>query len=381
MHFKPNSLIKVSAVLVVTAFLFTGCGKLEGNKSAKSVYKEVAQGDVSTEKVKKGDISAAVQSTGELMVAKSEGLYYNDISGTLKKVRVMLGDNVSEGQAIVDIDVRQIKEDIKTRELEIRLSELKNQQNDQAVINKKASIAKLEKEKEKAEKDYAKQATEANRSNLDRINSQIADAKNDLKTAQIYREMDEVKTKLAKNEYQKLRNSASNGTLVSPGRGRIVFLDSLYEGEQIDSSRVLARLARPSDMVFQIVTTQTKNLLGNFDASLVVNGKKYPVEIYKPKPGDQLQQNNEVKNKVYLSFKDSVPKIDFNEPVPASLEITKSRTLTIPRTSIRDELGKKVVDVLKKDSVETVEVVTGIENDDRVEILSGLSEGDEVLVK
>ncbi len=58
-----------------------------------------------------------------------------------------------------------------------------------------------------------------------------------------------------------------------------------------------------------------------------------------------------------------------------------SHVLTVPTSSIRERDGKKYVQ-LKKTTQETleVEVGVGIETDDRTEIVSGLTESDEVLV-
>lgn len=54
-------------------------------------------------------------------------------------------------------------------------------------------------------------------------------------------------------------------------------------------------------------------------------------------------------------------------------------TLTIPLSSLFTKFDKKYVQVRRGDTVRDQEVVVGIESDDRAEIISGLSESDEVV--
>jgi len=95
------------------------------------------------------------------------------------------------------------------------------------------------------------------------------------------------------------------------------------------------------------------------DASL----KAYPVEITIPNP------NNELKS-------DMVVTVTF----PQKLE-DKSASLVVSRQAVFEKGGKQYVYKLEGDVAKQVEVTTGEGTSDEIEIVSGLQEGDTVVVR
>ena len=55
--------------------------------------------------------------------------------------------------------------------------------------------------------------------------------------------------------------------------------------------------------------------------------------------------------------------------------------LTIPTDAILEEDGKNVVFVVNGDVLERREITTGMDQDDRIEVISGLSDGETVVVR
>jgi multidrug efflux pump subunit AcrA (membrane-fusion protein) len=53
----------------------------------------------------------------------------------------------------------------------------------------------------------------------------------------------------------------------------------------------------------------------------------------------------------------------------------------VPRTAVRSVDGRTVLFVLKDDHVERRAISTGLENGDRIEVLSGVSAGERVVVE
>ncbi len=58
---------------------------------------------------------------------------------------------------------------------------------------------------------------------------------------------------------------------------------------------------------------------------------------------------------------------------------SKSDVIIIPSAALADQGGISTVQVMKNGSPQTVEVVTGLKSDSQIEIVSGISEGDEVI--
>lgn len=59
----------------------------------------------------------------------------------------------------------------------------------------------------------------------------------------------------------------------------------------------------------------------------------------------------------------------------------KENVLTIPEEAVRSKDGIKIVQVLHGNQIETREIQTGLEGDNNVEIISGLSEGEQVVIE
>ncbi|OGD55766.1 hypothetical protein A3E73_03280 [Candidatus Beckwithbacteria bacterium RIFCSPHIGHO2_12_FULL_47_17] len=63
----------------------------------------------------------------------------------------------------------------------------------------------------------------------------------------------------------------------------------------------------------------------------------------------------------------------------AIITATKDNVLLVPSTSIQTQTGQSAVKVVSGGQTETVTVETGVSSDSQIEIVSGLSEGDEVV--
>jgi multidrug efflux pump subunit AcrA (membrane-fusion protein) len=104
---------------------------------------------------------------------------------------------------------------------------------------------------------------------------------------------------------------------------------------------------------------------------------------------DILYEGKNVSNVIQYSVKIRVDKVPdyFRSQMTANISFVvrkKEKALLVPASAVRDKDGVKQVltpaaDPNAKDA--WVDVKTGIENDTSVEIVSGLSEGDTVLIR
>ena len=70
----------------------------------------------------------------------------------------------------------------------------------------------------------------------------------------------------------------------------------------------------------------------------------------------------------------------FSERAPTDAAAPRARVL-VPKTAIRTEDGKAIVFVLHDDRVERRAVTAGNEDGDQVEVLSGLTVGERVVIE
>jgi hypothetical protein len=69
----------------------------------------------------------------------------------------------------------------------------------------------------------------------------------------------------------------------------------------------------------------------------------------------------------------------FNERAPAEPEDARARVV-VPKEAIRTDAGKQIVFVLHDDRVERRAITAGAEQGDQVEVLAGLSGGEQVVI-
>lgn len=371
-----------AGVLIINASL-SGCTNLV-NKPQKSTLTKVSTSNVSTEKVFKGDINVTIQGIGIYVPIKSTSLFFKEISGPLKKISVRLGDEVKAGQPIAEIDNQDLIKDINDKEMSLQLNSLRKQQIDENIKTAELILRQAEISKETTEKRYSVEQSYLTQSALDSANIQYEQAVSGRKNALLSRDISEAQYKIDLKNLNNMKENAGKSKLIVPIDGMVVFVDKLSETEIVPSGRVLVKVSEPKHIVFQISSFLAKNIHDVKKATLVLSGENYEVELYEPQPGDQLEESNSFnneRNKIYLSFTGKKPEFKINENYDATLILKKSNVFLAPKALMRMESGKTFLDVMRNNQIETVELVTGLEKDDKVEVLSGLNESDSIVIR
>ena len=198
-----------------------------------------------TADVSRGDIENSVLATGVLEATKMVSVG-SQVSGQVKKMYVVLGDQVKQGQLIAQIDSIRQENDLKTAEASI-----KNQQAQLAV--KQANLAKVQSEYQRQQAMYAQDAT--SRAELESalasyktaqaeilaINAQIeqsrltlATAKEDLGYTQIIAPMDGTIVAIVTEEGQTVNANQSAPTIV-----KLAKLDTMTIKAEISEADVM----------------------------------------------------------------------------------------------------------------------------------------------
>lgn len=380
--FRRKAFIKTTAVLLST-FLLTACSAFQSpvQNTAVRVAKST---EAATAEVRKGDISLSVTGIGSFQPAKSISLFYKDVSGPVKKIHTQMGDEVKAGQTLAEIDIQELFKRIEEKELVMQRWKIKNAQNEENLFITARSLKQAELELEKTQKIYKLENTYLNEVAYEKARLQYEQAVSASKNAKWNKEASEIEYKIDERDLAVQRAKIAEAKLNSPVDGITVFVERLSETEMVSAGRVIFRIAEPKQMVFQILTGDARYMQGIKDATLTVGNERYGVTTYVPQPGDQLEQTSsdmKAKNKLYVAFTNKMPKIILNEPIAVKLEVRKSNTLLIPRSAMREENGKSMVDVLNGSSYDTMEIIRGLEKDDLVEVIGGIAEGTKVILR
>ena len=295
-----------------------------------------------TVKVERGKVVSMVSATGTISPVNLVDIS-SKISGLIKEMNVKENDQVTVGQVLLVLD-------------DTHLRALVDQA--QARLNNVASIYGRTKQLE-AMGAVATQALDTSRSDYSIAQAAYHDAVSQLNDTVIRSPING----------QVIGKPTPAGQAVAPG---------------VSTPMVLLTVADMSLM--QIETQVDESDIGKMQMGLkaTFTVDAYPDKIFSGVVSRISQKANIVSNVVYYKVLVDVDAAEnLLKPTMTarvSIHVAESKnTLTVPLTAVKSANGSKYVVVVKDGKSQNTTVTTGITGEDRIEILSGLGEDDQVL--
>jgi len=327
------------------------------------------------------------------------------VSGYLDRIDVHIGDSVKQGQVIAQIDRTEFLQ--KVKEAEAKLAQAKAQlseieagtrteelrQAEEAVRQAQSRFDNAKLHRERIDALFKRQVISKKEADIAEMEytvaeAQLAASQQHLKmlregARQEVREASQAKMKEMEAILAQERIRLENTLIMAPFHGEII-------RKHVDPGALVS----PSTPLVTLVHTETLKIVANVlerDIPLMKIGMKakirteaYPdkifegkvarlnaalelatrtlqAEIYIPNPGGLLKPGMFAKLEVVLS--------------------EKPQTLIIPRHAVVEERGTKSVFIVKGGQAFRKSIVTGYEQDQLIEVLEGVSEGDQVVVR
>ncbi len=324
------------AVLILAGI---GYGGYEYYKKQKA-----AEVKVQTVKVEKGDITSSISATGTVKPVNSIDIS-SKITGRIVAVQVEENDWVKAGQVLVLLDDMQYRSDLAQKEAALKNSTT----NFRRMSTLVAQGAIAQQEYDSSERDY----------------------------------------KVALATYEKSASDLDDTIIRAP-------VDGLVVGKPIPAGQTVAPgISTPMVLmtIADMSIMQSETLVDESDIGQVEKGQKveFTVDAYPEMLFHGVvslisrkaeTQNNVIYYKVYVDVTDARNKLFPNMTSRVIVRTgEKKGVLSLPFSTVRDVKGKKVVQVMRNGKAEDVEVETGLRGDERIEIVNGLKEGDEVVLK
>jgi HlyD family secretion protein len=356
-------------------------------------------------KVEKGDLAKSVVATGKIepitkITIKSKA------SGIVKRLLVDAGETVKAGQVMAELDKEEIQARVRAAQAALAASEanLSASQADyqRAEVDAQGpEVPLLQRAYERAKKmategvvsqaalDDAQRAyeTAVNKRDMARANLSVSKAK----IAQARAQVEQNRAALAQNE-EELRNS----TIVAPIDG-IVLARNVEVGDAVSSILILGSGATS---IFDMGDTKEVFVRGKVDESDI--GKVYlgqtariKVESFKDKTFDGkvtkispmgTEKDNVTTFEVRVSITNPGGELKANMTANAEVILEEHKgVLYIPEGALIYDKDKKasveVPDAKGQEGKRKVAVTVGISNGSKTELLSGLKEGDKVILQ
>lgn len=302
-----------------------------------------------TGKVERGDVKTSISSTGTINPVKYVDVSTN-VAGKLEQVLVKENEQVTAGQVIAYIDTRQLQAQVDDARAALDKAQL-DMNRYKALIDQNAV----------AQQTYDDAVTSYER---------------------------------ALSTYQRVSADLSDATITAPMTGTVIG-EPLKAGQTISTGistqMIIATIADLSDLEIYLTVDETD--IGNVKAGsrveFTVDSKPgetftgYVSEISKGTKGNMGTTSSSV---VYYTVKVSIPTDISNNFLPTMTARATifgddiRNTLVVPLTAVRTDKQGEYVYVIKNGEPVRTAVSTGVTGDTNVQILSGLSEGDEIIV-
>lgn len=350
--------VSAMAILAAALFLFAGCG----GKSETTVDAAKAL-PVAAAEAKTGSISAKTVITGKV-TPMSEVIIVPKLGGKVMQVPVDVGTRVKKGQLLVKLD---------STDLEINLSKASNGlQNaklthDQAILNYNNAKANYERNKV--------------------LFNQGAISQRDLEQSQLAYNLAQESINMpgeaiAQTDVANIRNQIANTTITSP-------IDGEVATRNIDPGE-MASQTQPVMTVVNIDKVFVEGTVAESDIALVKEGQKVLVNV--EAAGGKFEGVVKTLSPVANAQTKGYPvKIEITNGdrklkpgMFAEIQLVtknKDNALIVPKDALITRGTDKILYVVKGDAVEERIVRTGIESDNQVEIVQGLTTGDQYVTE
>lgn len=345
-----NRLLAVTSAAVIGAAA-SGCYFLPDEEEV------LAAPSVKTSEVKYTTVMASrktlekkIVCSGSITSEKQYSMSYADNSGVISKFYVSAGDAVKKGDPICSLDTTDIDFQISEQELYLKRAKL----DTQVIKDNKGTQAEIDRSG--------------------------------------------VEEELIQNKLDKLYELKEGATLKAEADGTITYLTSLRIGDSIDTGTTVATILDTDALYIAIKpkTNDMKEFQMEQTVSVRVGDDEYEGEVFMiPSELTKLkeeQKNSKEKidenavqfeeNTVYVRFKGTTPTSSVGQLADVTLLLDKAEdAIVISNNLIKKVDGEQVVYVLKDGEKTAVTVEVGIQTGSQAEIISGINENDELIIR
>jgi len=295
------------------------------------------------------------------------------VTGTVTQIHVGMLDFVSQGQVLAELDPADHLELIAKSEISLQILELRKQLRELDVLNSEYALID-------AREALAVARRQGNRDTINRRQLTIQRMELNNEISRLNDSTFDIDYERAYEAHDELVRNIEKTTMVAPSDGYIVFDANLAIGEIAEPRTTMFTFVSTADILLHITSRDAIHFKGQENVSVIIDGDKYRAYSYTPVRGDVIWKANIPSSQAFLAFRFAPRNVHAESTVSAQILIERPNVLAVPRRSIRTVAGGTSVDVLEGDSIVNVPVELGILSGNLVEVISGLSEGDIVIV-
>ena len=348
----PLKLVSSAIALVLMAFSYPALAQ----DSGPAARVEVVEISIEPQVYKGFSENSTLEAIDQVTI-------YPRISGRLMKMLVKQGDQVKSGQALAELDHREMDAQIAQAQAQI------------AVAQAQVAQATAELENAQRERDRYKRLVTEGFSTQQQLDSK----ETAYRTAKAAVDLNKAQVRQYQANLERLRVDLSEYTLRASIPGTIVNDYTRTPGEMITTQTPLAQIADTTRLKAVIQATEAHaKLIENGMAAIVTVGEtRLKGQVYRVRPFVDVSTRT---TQVEVAMDNS---IDLKPGMFARVFIVEKElkdAIMVPSDSIRTTENTSWILVSRDGRAQRVEIETGITSDGRVEVKRGLSPGDRVIV-
>ena len=360
-----NRLFILNSFLVVSSLALVGCGSpsttAEAAPETTAATPERVDVPISTATI--GTVEASLEISGTLAPRTRVGIKPK-LPGTLERVLVDIGDAVTAGQTLATIDRREIDAQADAAVASVNVAKA-------ALESAEASLANAVLEHDRATNLFEKGALPRQRLDGAATAHRAGTAQRDLAAANLAQ---------AEAALRRAHEVQSNATITSPVTGFVV--ERNYDAGAIPGDKPVFVVADLRQMKLEagISELEAGRLKVGLKARISVQAK--PGETYFGELAAIAPEVDERNRHFMIDVRvpnDGHALLSGMYATARIIEGTAANAIMVPREAVVTKDGKRIVLKVQGDAVSTVEVVEGLGDGARIQIVKGLSAGDKIV--
>ena len=359
-----------------------------------------------TEAVSRGSLQDTIRAFGSFVSGSQSDLFFDRRGGRLKTMHVSIGDEVAAGQLIADLYTDNIEAEIAQGELDLRRAELAldralDENGDRFTLefaraDRDLAAMRLEQLREDlAEELELAEVTGAGSEQVRDLRRRIAEQEVVLRKAELSLEriraretpvsveLARIDVEAARIRLDRLREELDATRLYAPISGRVTWISrQAEEGEVVQAFQRIVRIADPTDLVFEYQGREANEFSVGMECTLSVGEAEYPGSVILTPTSVPFDQREEFEDTVHIRPAGAVAEARLGTNATARLILAEREdVLVLPKRAVQRYSTRRYVHVLVNGVRVERDVEVGLETATEVEIVRGLEEGEEVVLR
>ena len=397
-HFRPGrGFLPCALIFLTLPVLFSSCGLMpeEEELPAAPVIRSYEAEEYEQTIVMRGDMMLTKRVKCTYASARQEKYSFSLGGLYIDKIYVTEGEQVEKGALLAELEPGDLPERISAGEYEIKALRIKKEN---LLANQKLELDKQEIILAGMEDQIDELMLKAQSGETDEEKKALVDQANEtliqfLEKEKQKEELGETHRKeqqelddslyIADIRLKELKEELRERQIYAGISGTVTYLRDTAEGERSVKGRTFVTVADLDTVVFTVKGADAQYFPAGAQATVTVGKKEYPVQAVDGAEFGIEEAGEEDESMAYLQLLAPDPTLE--DGASGSIHITldeRRDVLYVDKDAIKSAGGNTFVYMLDENGLRTRrDVVTGLKADDHVEIISGLTEGESVILE